>query len=193
MNLYIRSRYSARVMTMYAILAVVLVVLGRAHVHLPSFVTAVSQATPATVMIACGVATVSVFSLSGGYPLLEARSSRRIPALDLLVIASNVATFAVMTLVAHGWIPAVIMFRALLGFSASALLVTAVAGSYIGTSIPGILFIVFTLFGAQAGGGGEAWAFAIADVGAGFSWTLVALLSFAGGYAWLRHVPLDSE
>lgn len=193
MKLYIRSRFSTRVLSIYAIFVVVLVMLGRVNVHLPSFVTAVSQMMPVTVIIACAVSTVSVFSLRGGYPLLEARSGHNIPALDLFVIACNVIVFFAVTLLTHGWLPAMVILRALLGFGASALFVTAFAGHHLGISIPGILFITFTLFGAKSDGSGKAWAFAIADIDASFSWILVLILGCAGSYMWIRRYPLDPE
>ncbi|MDF2420688.1 hypothetical protein [Trueperella pyogenes] len=193
MKLYIRSRFSTRVLSIYAIFAIALVLLGSVHVHLPSFVTAIPLATSMTVFIAGGVSTVSFFSLHGGYPLFEVRSGRNIPALDLIVIACNVTVFFVITLLVHGCIPAMIILRALLGFVASAFLVTAFMGHYAGVSIPGILLIIFTLFGAKADGSGEVWAFAIADIDSGFSWMVVATLGFAGSYMWIRHYPVDSE
>lgn len=193
MKLYIRSRFSAATLCFYCALGILLVATGDVNIYMPNFVTAISQEIPVPVIVACTVSIVSVSSLRSGYPLFEAQSRRRIPALDLSVIAVITTIFFTIALLALGWEPAVMVLRALIGFSASALTVATILGDDIGVLTPGILFIVFTLFGAQPNGGADAWAFAIADYDAVFSWILVTIIGISGIFSWICRFPSERK
>ncbi|WP_216386723.1 hypothetical protein [Arcanobacterium phocae] len=192
MKLYIKSRFSVPAAWVFAVLLVSIIVLGKNHVFLPSFLGVLTRSTPVAVIIACALATLFLVVLGQSDPFMEYRSARKIPWIDSVFISTLTVICFVLAGGVHGISLALPVLRSLCGFTGAGLLAGTLIYYRLGVFLPSILFVIFTLVGSHPGGSGYVWTFAIAPASSVISYAIATIVYISGVWAWIYHYPVAS-